>query len=278
VLRFSYNTNGFAHHRLEDAISILRDLGYDGIGLTLDVQHLNPFETKSRDLARWRGMLAGLEVVVQTGARFLLDPWRKHEPTLLSNEPEGRELRAAFLERAIDIAGELGATAVSFWSGAAPRGVAEAELMNRLVDGCRRISSKAERAGVALAFEPEPGMWTERLDQYRALRDALQHPRFGLALDVGHLAVTGEDLEDALLNYSSDLRVVQIEDIRNRRHEHLPFGEGDLDFVATLRAFQKYHYRGLLECELSRDSHRATVCAAESIRFLKNAEKFASTT
>ena len=34
ALRFAYNTNGLAHHRLPDAIDLLADLGYDGIALT----------------------------------------------------------------------------------------------------------------------------------------------------------------------------------------------------------------------------------------------------
>ena len=38
-----YNTNGFAHHRLDDAIGIMADLGYRGVALTLDVHHLDPF-------------------------------------------------------------------------------------------------------------------------------------------------------------------------------------------------------------------------------------------
>ncbi len=40
-----YNTNGFAHHRLEQAIEIIADLGYKGVAITLDYHALNPFDS-----------------------------------------------------------------------------------------------------------------------------------------------------------------------------------------------------------------------------------------
>ena len=42
-LRFGFGTNGFTNHRLADAVTVLADLGYDGIALTLDHCHLDPF-------------------------------------------------------------------------------------------------------------------------------------------------------------------------------------------------------------------------------------------
>ena len=44
ALRFAYNTNGAANHRLDDALSLIADSGYDGVALTLDHHHFDPFE------------------------------------------------------------------------------------------------------------------------------------------------------------------------------------------------------------------------------------------
>src|SRR5438045_5012560 len=82
---FGYNTNGFAHHRLEDALAVLAGLGYEGVALTLDHHALNPFDPLLfEQLHRVRDLLRAyrLRAVIETGARFLLDARRKHQPTL----------------------------------------------------------------------------------------------------------------------------------------------------------------------------------------------------
>ena len=42
-MRFGYGTNGFANHRLTDALDVIADLGYQGVALTLDHDHLDPY-------------------------------------------------------------------------------------------------------------------------------------------------------------------------------------------------------------------------------------------
>jgi sugar phosphate isomerase/epimerase len=46
------------------------------------------------------------------------------------------------------------------------------------------------------------------------------------------------------------------------------FGEGQLDFVAILRVLSDNKYTGLINVELTRDSHRATEVARAAIEFL----------
>jgi hypothetical protein len=47
---------------------------------------------------------------IETGARHLLDPLHKHEPTLVSPDPSARKRRIDFLLAAVDLAAELGTT------------------------------------------------------------------------------------------------------------------------------------------------------------------------
>ena len=79
---------------------------------------------------------------METGARFVLDPRRKHFPTLLS---DGRLRRVDLLCTAVDVAVELGAPVVSMWSGAAPTDEPRELAWDLLVDGCERVLEHAER-------------------------------------------------------------------------------------------------------------------------------------
>ena len=275
-LRFGYGLNGFTDHRLEDALALLADLGYDGVALTLDHAHLDPF---SPDLpartARVARLLArhGLGVVVETGARYLLDPRRKHEPTLVSDS--GRERRIDLLERAVRVAADLGSPVVSLWSGIAPTSTGRDELWTRVADGVTALLPVAEAHGVDLALEPEPGMFVERIRDVLELRRRLGHPdRLRLTVDVGHLRCTEDADPVACVLGAGDLVAnVQIDDMRRGVHEHLPFGEGEVDFPPVLEALAAVEFGGLVAVELPRHAHAAPSLAASSLEFLRDAER-----
>ncbi|GIJ78411.1 Sugar phosphate isomerase/epimerase [Micromonospora phaseoli] len=272
-LRFGYGTNGFANHRLDDALAVIADLGYTGVALTLDHDHLDPFAPElARRVDAVAGRLAalGLAVVIETGARYLLDPWHKHAPTLLHDDPT---LRVEFLRRAVAIGADLGAEAVSFWAGVRPDPVAPPVAWERLVAGCAQVVEAAEVAGVTLGFEPEPGMLVQDLADWRRLRQALGGPPcFGLTLDIGHCrCLEPQPVPDCVRDVAGHLVNVQIDDMRRGVHEHLEFGVGEIDFPPVLAALREVGYRGLVAVELPRHSHAAPAVAARSLDFLRAA-------
>ena len=272
-LRFAYNTNGAANHRLDDALVLIAEAGYDGVALTLDHHHLDPFapglSKRAEKLARRLNEL-GLGVVIETGARFLLDPHAKHEPTLVSPEPEGRARRLDFLVRAAEVAATTNAEAVSFWAGVPRPDVDREEARRWLLEGLAAYLGKTQDLGVTAALEPEPGMLVETLDDYEEVAAGL--PDLTLALDTGHCLVTGErEPTEAIEEFARRLGTVSIEDMRRGVHEHLPFGEGDMNVPGVLGALDKAGFGGLVCVELSRESPRAHAAIPESIRFLEDA-------
>jgi sugar phosphate isomerase/epimerase len=277
-LRFGYGLNGFTDHRLADALAVLADLGYDGVALTLDHAHLDPF---APDLAARTAAVSALlarhelGVMVETGARYVLDPRLKHEPTLVSHD--GRERRIGLLSRAIQVAADLGSPAVSFWSGIAPRDAGRDECWARVEEGVESLLPMAEAHGVDLALEPEPGMFVERIADVVELRRRLGSPdRLRLTVDVGHLRCT-EDADPAacVLGAADLVANVQIDDMRRGVHEHLPFGEGEVEFPPVLAALSAIDFTGLVAVELPRHTHAAPALAATSLDFLRDAERLA---
>ncbi|WP_020666600.1 EboA domain-containing protein [Amycolatopsis nigrescens] len=272
-LHLGYGTNGFANHRLDDALALIAELGYSGVALTLDHHHLNPFaEDLPRQVRRVAARLGqlGLGVVVETGARYLLDPRHKHHPTLLSDDPG---LRIDFLNRAIWIAAELGADCVSFWSGIRPDELAPGVAWRRLRDGVGAVLDEAANRGVRLGFEPEPGMLVQHLGEVLRLRDELGSPELlGVTLDVGHcVAVEPSSAAECARQAGPLLFNVQLDDMRTGVHEHLEFGEGELDLAETLGALVEIGYEGLAAVELPRHSHAAPVVARRALEALRSA-------
>lgn len=272
-MRLGYNTNGLAFHRWAEALQLLSDIGYESVAITLDHHCLDPYAAGlAHEVARMSALLSRLRMtsVIETGARFLLDPRQKHEPTLMSPSPDERSLRIDFLKRAIDIARDLGSDAVSFWSGILREPIAHDDALARLAEGCAEVIDHATAQNMPLGFEPEPGMFIESFAQFDELLKQVDAPLFGLTIDIGHVHCVEEGpIADYLRHWGPRLVNVHIEDMRKGVHEHLRFGEGEIDFFPVIEALLEIGYAGGVYVELSRHSHMAPEVARESFGFLK---------
>ncbi|MEV7084921.1 sugar phosphate isomerase/epimerase family protein [Streptomyces sp. NPDC093085] len=275
--RYGYGTNGLTDLRLDDALGLLADLGYEGVGLTLDHMHLDPLAPELADRTRRvarRLTALGLDVTVETGARYILDPRRKHGPTLLDPDPAGRAARTRLLVTAVQVAADLGAHAVHCFSGVTPEGTDPDTAWKRLEEAMGPVLDAADRAGIPLAVEPEPGHLVGDLAAFHTLRHRLgDPPHLGLTLDIGHCQCLEPASPAACVREAAPwLRHVQIEDMRRGVHEHLPFGDGEIDFPAVLDALAATGYQGLTVVELPRHSHAGPELARRSMEFLRAQE------
>jgi sugar phosphate isomerase/epimerase len=273
-VRLGYNTNGLAHHRLTDAIDLIGGEGYRSVGITLDVGALDPYGELG-SLSRQTAMVGsclkhwGMTSVVETGARYLLNPRLKHDPTLMDPDPHRRAIRTDFLCRSIDLATELKSQCVSLWSGQVTDQVPYEQAMTRLADALQPVLRHAERAGVPLAFEPEPGMFIDTFASFEALDRQINHPLFHLTVDLGHVhCIEQGRVAEHLHSWAPRILNLHIEDMVRGVHEHLMFGAGTMDFVDIFKALHQIDYHHGIHVELSRHSHEGAQAVRSAFRFL----------
>lgn len=274
-MKLGYNTNGLADHSLASAIELIGNIGYDCIAITIDHHRLNPYGPRlEEELAVVKEQLdeSRLASVIETGARYLLDSYHKHQPTLMTMHAESRQIRVDYLCHTIDIAAELGSECVSFWSGAVRIEEPDDTLWNRLCESLRQVIDYAAERHVTLAFEPEPGHFIDTMAGYERLLEALPPyyaEQLQLTIDIGHLHCMNEvPIVDQLWRWQDRLVNVHVDDMERGKHEHLRLGYGRIDFQAVFRTLAKISYQGPATIELPRHSHIGPEVAEESYRYV----------
>ena len=274
-MKLGYNTNGLAHHRLVDAIDLLADLGYHSVAITLDAGALDPYDDQDNLLPPDRTGEVGTRpsrpfARSRDRRSVFAQPARQARPDIDGSRPRRRAVRSDFLHCAIDVAEALGAEAVSLWSGRAPDDPTPSAGLDRLAEGLRPLLAHAERVQIRLAFEPEPGMFIDTLDQFARLDERVGHPLFQLTMDLGHVHCLDEgDIPALVRTWGPRIANVHIEDMVRGVHEHLMFGEGTMNFPAICQAFREIGYTGGLHVELSRHSHMGVDAARAAAEFLR---------
>ena len=264
-----YNTNGLAHHDPREAIELLAEIGYRSVAITIDHQWLSPKGSDTQVAEIGKLLVANdMSCVLETGARFLLDPRRKHWPSLVE-PPEIAIHRVDLIKYAIRLAEKIGARCVSIWSGIKSPEMPVQTALDHLAANLEIILQTAESHGVDVGFEPEPGMFVDTMAQFRRLLNWVQHPRLKLTLDIGHLYCQGEvPLVDYIQQWAKQTVNIHIEDMRAGVHEHLMFGDGEIYFPPVIKALSDSKYSGPLHVELSRHGHDAANIARRSFEFL----------
>jgi sugar phosphate isomerase/epimerase len=220
---------------LEEALTALAELGYDGVELCLEIHDLRPDVVAPGRLAEIGDALAASELALAS----------------VSYHADGEDLatRVPNTVRAVEMTGELGADILivnAERSDEARRDAQWAALVERLA----RVCAAAEAAGVDIAVEPEPLLLVHGMEDWARLRAEVGSPRLKINLDIGHCAITDPDVPGVIERFAEDIVHVHFEDIPAGVHQHLVPGEGDLDLAAIAEALRRVGYDGFVTIDL----------------------------
>jgi len=276
VRRFAFSTNAFTRRSLSAALEAIRAAGFGGAEILADKPHAFAAGLTNSSLLRLGKLVRKLDLfVTNVNANTAAGYWRKcppepvFEPSLVSRDASARRWRVRYTKRAIDLAAAVGSPAVSVTSGRIPNGLPPEKALAVLRRSLDEVLAHAERRGVRIGVEYEPGLLVERTDELLRLIEEVGHPRLGANLDIGHVVVAGEDVRQAIRALAPRIWNVHLEDIRGGKHYHLPPGEGDLDLPAALGALERAGYRGGLTWELYTCSDAPDEALRATVRYIR---------
>lgn len=169
------------------------------------------------------------------------------------NDAARREQAERDFAEALALATAVGAPNVNVLVGRALPGIDEARQRAAIVSALRSFAPLAAAAGVRIVLEPvnaieNPGFLAPTPDaaaELIELAGAEHADRFGLLLDVYHVACAGDDPVEAIARHGKRIGHVQVSDWPGRGAP----GTGTLDFGAILAALAASGYDGALGLE-----------------------------
>lgn len=252
-MKLAYSSNAYMRTSIEEAISRIATLGYQGIELMADQPHVWPPTTTDLRIAAVREQLAHHELTISNVNAFMMnavqDFWH---PSWIEPTSDGRRRRIQHTLDALKMARKLGALCVTTEPGGPLEpGMTRKTAMDHFVAGLGEALRCAEGEGVELLVEPEPGLLVENADQFLELAERVDSPAFGLNFDIGHFYCVSEPLAETVERLKTHTRHYHVEDIAaSRVHKHLVPGRGAIDFAALLPVIHATGYRGWITVEL----------------------------
>src|SRR5262249_30750663 len=171
---------------------------------------------------------------------------RYWHPSWIEPDPNYRRVRIDHTRRALSLARELGAPCITTEPGGPVEpGQPWSAALKLFVEMLKPVAEHAEREGVLLLVEPEPGLLIETADQFLELMQHIDSPALAMTFDIGHAFCVGDEPATTIPRVKDWIRHVHLEDIAATRvHHHLVPGDGAIDFATTLRALQDIGYNG----------------------------------
>jgi sugar phosphate isomerase/epimerase len=256
-MNLAFSTNAYLNYSFAEAVRRIAAIGYRGVEVMADVPHAWPAYLLPEQKQAIRDALAANKLAISNVNAFMMhavDDHRQHfwHPSWIEPDPHYRRVRSDHTKRALSLARELGAACITTEPGGpVEAGASWSAALKLFVEELKPVAEHAEKEGVLLLVEPEPGLLIETAEQFQEFMRHVDSPAVGLNFDVGHMYCVGEDPPAALRRLAKYVRHIHLEDIAaSRVHQHLIPGDGAIDFAATLWAVAEIGYRGWVTVEL----------------------------
>ena len=238
-------TQPLARYPILECLTVLQQLGFDGVELCMENNDLAPDAVTPQLVAAVREQATALFGAYSVGY---------HKDYIYDD---------AFFEltkRAIALTPEFGANILVF-SGTHKR-TGDAAEWQRMIERTRVLVDVAADYGVTLAQEFEPGFVVGSTADLLRLFEEIASPHLAANLDLGHVFLCDPDPLDAIRQIGDKIVHGHVENMAHGIHDHLLPHEGDMDLGAYIRTLTEVGFAGGLALDLYKYDYEAIAPAA----------------
>lgn len=256
-MKLAFSSNAYLRFSFNDAAKKIGKLGYQGIEIMADVPHAWPAFMLEEQKQGIRDSLKSNNLAISNINSFMMhavnDPRQRYwYPSWIEPDKHYRQIRIDHTMRCLTMAKELGAPCIT----TEPGGPVEAGAswnagLKLFVEMLKPVIEHAEKEGVLLLIEPEPGLLIETADQFLEFMGHIKSPMVGCNFDIGHSYCVGDDPASTIPRLAKYIKHFHLEDIASTRvHHHLIPGDGAIDFKAAIEAIKAIGYKEWITIEL----------------------------
>jgi sugar phosphate isomerase/epimerase len=263
-----FSTGCFWQTSIFDCLEDIRNSGFGRIEICSGRAHLDYHD--SEQVKRAGRLIEDLR----------LETYSFHAPfaegiDITSLDPQVRDQALKELLQAIESAAILKVRYFVVHPGPEKTALPEHERFVRLENAVAVLNqahAHCRRLGVGLVLENMlPHLFAGRVRDLLWILGALNTTEVGICLDTGH-AHLGEDLLKVAHKLSGHLWMVHASDNRGQYDDHLPPGDGQIDWAALLEHLNGIHFNGTLMLEIADLGDRSTTLdgARRARRYLRD--------
>jgi sugar phosphate isomerase/epimerase len=256
-MNLAFSSNAYLRFSFAEAARRIAAIGYTGIEIMADVPHAWPAYLLDEQKQAIKDSLRREQLAISNINAFMMnainDARQKYwHPSWIEPYKPYRQVRIDHTIRALDLAKELGSPCITTEPGGPLEpGQSWENGLAIFLESLQPVIAHAEKVGVRLLVEPEPGLLIETALQAEEFMRHMRSPAVGLNFDIGHMFCVKDDPAEALHQLEKWIHHVHLEDIAaSRVHHHLVPGEGAIDFDSVFDALEDIGYDGWVTIEL----------------------------
>ena len=244
-MKIAYGTYAMPMLSLERALSMIADIGYDGVELCISPKHKSmPEDLDSAKREKLKETLSDLGLGVPS--LFMLG-------SVLTEDKEVHKERLNLTRQVVELARDLDMESPVLSVGIGGKSAMWETHRDHLVQLLKDYEKLASDEGFTLAVEAHVNAMVDRSERAIWLIEAVDSPLIRLHFDIVHFFLAKEPIAETvhkLVPYTAHTHVTDAR-ILEDKFELLPLGRGELDCVEYVKAMHEAGWTDFITVEVS---------------------------